>query len=222
MLDSLEILKALRSLDLLKNAPAWWWPEAFRFEALLGAILTQNTKFEAVLKSLENLKNALFLESDDEINLKKFANIEPIVLIECIRPSGFYNQKAKRLISLSGNILNDFGSFENFKNEATREWLLKQKGIGKESADAILCYVCAKEVMVVDKYSYLFLKKLGIEIEDYDTLQSFFEKGIKENLSHALALYENPISLAQLYARFHGKIVEFSKQKLELKLVFAS
>ncbi|MCQ2721780.1 3-methyladenine DNA glycosylase, partial [Helicobacter pylori] len=24
--------------------------------------------------------------------------------------------------------------------------------------------------------------------------------------------------LAQLYARFHGKIVEFSKQKLELKL----
>ncbi|MCQ2784762.1 3-methyladenine DNA glycosylase, partial [Helicobacter pylori] len=26
------------------------------------------------------------------------------------------------------------------------------------------------------------------------------------------------IPLVQLYARFHGKIVEFSKQKLELKL----
>ncbi|GAA7990025.1 3-methyladenine DNA glycosylase [Helicobacter pylori] len=218
MLDSFEILKALKSLDLLKNAPAWWWPNALKFEALLGVVLTQNTKFEAVLKSLENLKNAFILENDDEINLKKIAYIEFSKLAECVRPSGFYNQKAKRLIDLSENILKDFQSFENFKQEVTREWLLDQKGIGKESADAILCYVCAKEVMVVDKYSYLFLKKLGIEIEDYDELQNFFEKGVQENLNSALALYGNTISLAQLYARFHGKIVEFSKQKLELKL----
>ncbi len=218
MLDSFEILKALKSLDLLKNAPAWWWPNALKFEALLGVVLTQNTKFEAVLKSLENLKNAFILENDDEINLKKIAYIEFSKLAECVRPSGFYNQKAKRLIDLSKNILKDFQSFENFKQEVTREWLLDQKGIGKESADAILCYVCAKEVMVVDKYSYLFLKKLGIEIEDYDELQIFFEKGVQENLNSALALYENTIPLAQLYARFHGKIVEFSKQKLELKL----
>ncbi|GAA7349233.1 3-methyladenine DNA glycosylase [Helicobacter pylori] len=189
-----------------------------KFEALLGAVLTQNTKFEAVLKSLENLKNAFILENDDETNLKKIAYAEFSKLAECVRPSGFYNQKAKRLISLSENILKDFQNFENFKQEATREWLLDQKGIGKESADAILCYVCAKEVMVVDKYSYLFLKKLGIEIEDYDELQNFFEKGVQENLNSALVLYENTISLAQLYARFHGKIVEFSKQKLELKL----
>ncbi|KMT70720.1 3-methyladenine DNA glycosylase [Helicobacter pylori] len=218
MLDSFEILKALKSLDLLKNAPAWWWPNALKFEALLGTVLTQNTKFEAVLKSLENLKNAFILENDDETNLKKIAYAEFSKLAECVRPSGFYNQKAKRLINLSENILKDFQSFENFKQEATREWLLDQKGIGKESTDAILCYVCAKEVMVVDKYSYLFLKKLGIEIEDYDELQNFFEKGVQENLNSALALYGNTISLAQLYARFHGKIVEFSKQKLELKL----
>ncbi|UOR21664.1 3-methyladenine DNA glycosylase [Helicobacter pylori] len=218
MLDSFEILKALKSLDLLKNAPAWWWPNALKFEALLGTVLTQNTKFEAVLKSLENLKNAFILENDDETNLKKIAYAEFSKLAECVRPSGFYNQKAKRLINLSENILKDFQSFENFKQEVTREWLLDQKGIGKESADAILCYVCAKEVMVVDKYSYLFLKKLGIEIEDYDELQNFFEKGVQENLNSALVLYENTISLAQLYARFHGKIVEFSKQKLELKL----
>ncbi|GAA7760736.1 3-methyladenine DNA glycosylase [Helicobacter pylori] len=218
MLDSFEILKALKSLDLLKNAPAWWWPNALKFEALLGVVLTQNTKFEAVLKSLENLKNAFILENDDETNLKKIAYADFSKLAECVRSSGFYNQKAKRLINLSGNILKDFQSFENFKQEATREWLLDQKGIGKESADAILCYVCAKEVMVVDKYSYLFLKKLGIEIEDYDELQNFFEKGVQENLNSALVLYGNTISLAQLYARFHGKIVEFSKQKLELKL----
>ncbi|TPH89219.1 3-methyladenine DNA glycosylase [Helicobacter pylori] len=218
MLDSFEILKALKSLDLLENAPAWWWPNALKFEVLLGAVLTQNTKFEAVLKSLENLKNAFILENDDETNLKKIAYMDFSKLAECVRPSGFYNQKAKRLINLSENILKDFQSFENFKQEVTREWLLDQKGIGKESADAILCYVCAKEVMVVDKYSYLFLKKLGIEIEDYDELQNFFEKGVQENLNSALALYGNTISLAQLYARFHGKIVEFSKQKLELKL----
>ncbi|MFT2705178.1 3-methyladenine DNA glycosylase, partial [Helicobacter pylori] len=32
MLDSFEILKALKSLDLLKNSPAWWWPNALKFE----------------------------------------------------------------------------------------------------------------------------------------------------------------------------------------------
>ncbi|WP_104747658.1 3-methyladenine DNA glycosylase [Helicobacter cetorum] len=217
MLDSFDILKALKNLNLLENTPLVWWPNAYSFETLIGAILTQNTKFENVLKSLENLKNALILESDDENNLKKIACIEPINLKERIRPSGFYNQKAKRIISLSENILKDFKNFENFKKEVTREWLLNQKGIGKESADVILCYVCAREVMVVDKYTYLFLKKLGIEIEDYDELQNFFMKGVEENLKNASALYEKPISLAELYARFHGKIVEFSKRKLDLK-----
>ncbi len=117
MLDSFEILKALKGLDLLKNAPGWWWPNALKFEALLGAILTQNTKFEAVLKSLENLKNAFILGNDDEINLKKIASVEFSKLAECVRPSGFYNQKAKHMIILSGNILKDFGSFENFKKK---------------------------------------------------------------------------------------------------------
>ncbi|GAA7277789.1 hypothetical protein ID0507_11100 [Helicobacter pylori] len=51
-------------------------------------------------------------------------------------------------------------------------------------------------------------------------MQNCFEKGVQEHLNSALALYENTISLAQLYARLHGKIVEFSKQKWELKLLF--
>lgn len=71
MLDSFEILKALKSLDLLKNAPAWWWPNALKFEALLGAVLTQNTKFEAVLKSLENLKTLAFWKMTMKPILKK-------------------------------------------------------------------------------------------------------------------------------------------------------
>ncbi|WP_104713442.1 3-methyladenine DNA glycosylase [Helicobacter cetorum] len=216
MWNSLDILKALKSLNLLEKSPPCWWPNAFSFQALIGAILTQNTKFDNVLKSLENLKNANILECDDENNLKKIASIRVENLVEYIRPSGFFNQKAMRLVMLCQNIQKDFESFRNFKLEVTREWLLNQKGIGKESADAILCYVCAREVMVVDRYTYQFLKKLGIEIEDYDELQSFFEKGIEENLSHALMLYDNSISLAELYARFHGKIVEFSKRKLEL------
>ncbi len=34
----------------------YWWPSNDSFEILLGAILTQNTKWTNVEKSLENLK----------------------------------------------------------------------------------------------------------------------------------------------------------------------
>jgi endonuclease-3 related protein len=200
MIDATTLFKKLKSLGYDNNSrDDWWWPNSGSFEVVIGAILTQNTTWENVEKSLNNLKNYLTLET--------FASLDINILKELIKPSGFYNQKAKYLKLLSENILNEFGDFDYFKSEVTREWLLNQKGIGFESADAILNYACYKEAFVVDSYTNRLLKEFGFEFESYRELQEWivdsFYSGYKKVFN---------FSRAKSYARAHGMVVEYCKK----------
>ncbi|WP_120951597.1 3-methyladenine DNA glycosylase [Helicobacter sp. L8] len=211
MISSLGILRALKALNLLKNAPPLWWPHAGSFEVVVGAILTQRTRWERVRLSLENLKKSQLL------SLENLAQISPQELAPFIAPSGFYRQKARYLIALSCHILQDFKDFANFQVQVSRDWLLAQKGIGFESADSILNYACLRPVLVVDAYTYQLLASLGLELEDYHAMQEFFMQGLQENLENTLALYDHQLPLASIYARLHGKIVECMRAKIALK-----
>ena len=204
--NSYDLLFFLKEQNLIDEKDEYWWPNDNNFEILLGAILTQNTKWTNVEKSLDNLKN-LNINS-----LEKLSQIDLQTLIFAITPSGFKNQKSVRLISLSKNILEVFGTFENFCLKVDRRWLLEQKGIGPETADAILCYSCKQEYMVVDSYTNRLLKRFGYEFESYEELQNWFEYGINENYDKIAKLYNYEISLNKIYARFHGKIIEFMKR----------
>ena len=203
--NSYELLMELREKNLLKNKPKYWWPNAGSFEVVIGAVLTQNTKWENVEKALNQLRI-----ENGELRIEYIASYDISYLAQIIKPAGFYNQKAKRLIALSRNILRDFGSFEEFRENVSREWLLAQKGIGFETADSILCYACFRETMVMDAYTKRLLKKNGYEFESYDEMKEWFERGIEENWDKIAKFYENDLNLC--YARFHGKIVEFMKK----------
>jgi len=204
--NSYDLLFFLKEQNLIDEKDEYWWPNDNNFEILLGAILTQNTKWTNVEKSLDNLKN-LNINS-----LEKLSQIDLQTLIFAITPSGFKNQKSVRLISLSKNILEVFGTFENFCLKVDRRWLLEQKGIGPETADAILCYSCKQEYMVVDSYTNRLLKRFGYEFESYEELQNWCEYGINENYDKIAKLYNYEISLNKVYSRFHGKIIEFMKR----------
>ena len=204
--NSYELLIYLREKDLLKNSPKYWWPNVGTFEVVVGAILTQNTKWENVEKALEKWK-----KEKGEWRVEDLLIVDEGYLAEVIKPVGFYNQKAKRLKLLAKNILDDFGDFESFKENVDREWLLSQKGIGFESADSILCYGCFRETMVVDSYTKRLLKKAGYEFESYDEMKEWCERGVLENWDKLSKFYEDDMNLC--FARFHGKIVEFMKGK---------
>ncbi len=200
--NSTTLFKLLKKAGFDNPArDSWWWPNSGTFEVVAGAILTQNTTWLNVEKALNNLKknNLLKLEELAIINLE--------TLQELIRPSGFYKAKSKNINMLSYNILKDFGSFDIFKKEVSREWLLAQKGIGQESADAILNYACYKEYFVVDSYTNRLLRAFGYEFESYNELQEWivdsFYSGFKEVFSN--------LSRANAYARAHGMVVEYSK-----------
>jgi endonuclease-3 related protein len=206
MTNSYELLKALYSLNLpIQERDPWWWPNSGTYEVVIGAVLTQNTKWQKVEEALENLRTL------DALTIDGLAKLDEELLREAIKPAGFYNTKAKRLKLLNQSIRDKFGDFENFQVEVSRRWLLEKKGVGEETADSILNYACYREAMVVDSYTAALLKSFGFEFEDYRGLQAWIIEGLKDYDIKVRELFPN-IPKAQIYALFHGMIVEYCKE----------
>lgn len=206
-----------------------------------AAILGQNTKYTNAQIALNNLYNFFYntieKKQNDNISLyikypqpqltliaqssyqdsilQQLANHTKQTIIPLIKIAGFYQQKAVRLITLAQNIIRDFGTFSQFSLNVTKEWLLEQKGIGRESASSILNYALKREEMVVDSYTKRLLAHCGIIFDDYNSIQSF----LITNLEKAQTLYDS-MPLAQIMARLHGKIVELNKQYKLSKLPY--
>ena len=196
--NSLDIYDFLKEKNLLENSPKYWWPNAGTFEVVIGSLLTQNTSWKNVEKSLKNL--------DAYLEIDSFITLDELTLKNMIKSSGFYNQKAPRLLQLARNIKKDFYDFETFQSRVSRKWLLGQKGIGEESADAILCYACFRNEIVVDSYTKRLLKMFDIEYSKYGEYKEYLEKGIEN--------YFNENELNLIFAKFHGMIVEYNKKYL--------
>ncbi|MEA3432989.1 MAG: 3-methyladenine DNA glycosylase [Campylobacterota bacterium] len=214
MQSSYDLLYALKQIGYLRaTRDPLWWPQSSTFEVIIGAILTQQTKWEKVEESLANLKEhkLLSLEALSKADVQQIATL--------IKSSGFYNTKAQRIQILCTHILDDFGTFEAFQERVTREWLIEQKGIGMESADSILCYGCGREVFVVDSYTQRLLNALGYTFEEYTQIQEWMQEGVVENLEKIQDIYKYEIELSTIYARFHGKIVEYAKENIRGKNV---
>lgn len=209
--SSFVLLKVLKSKHLLDGKSSWWWDSHGSFEVVLGSILTQNTQWSSVVFSLDSMRKAHIITGDSQHDLESLANIQAYLLQSHIK--GLSKQKSNYIITLSQAILRDFGSFCAFKSGVDFEWLISQRGIGRESAYAILNYACEREVMVVDRYTYRLLCAMGRDIEDYEELRYFCESGVRDNLALVYEMYPKDMALAQIFARFHGKIVEFSKNK---------
>ncbi|EHD2714685.1 TPA: 3-methyladenine DNA glycosylase [Campylobacter coli] len=175
------------------------------FELLISVILTQNTKWDNVLKALNNLKNARIS------SLEQLSNLSNLELATLIKPSGFYNTKAKRLKELANKILDTYSDIENFKTNVNREWLLNIKGLGFESVDSILNYLCKREILVVDSYTQRLATHLGYEFENYEDLREFFESGIENEQENLCQILEKKYELFELYQIFHAVIIAFGK-----------
>ena len=71
--------------------PMRWWPAETPFEVAIGAILTQNAPWTGVTRSIENMKAAgLF-------GVAEILASDSCAVAEAIRPSIYYNQKARQI-----------------------------------------------------------------------------------------------------------------------------
>ena len=173
-MNGADIFKFLCGLKLEFSEFDWLENRGLsEFELLISVILTQNTSWNNVLKALDNVRVAK-IQSLEALNALETQQIATL-----IKPSGFYNQKAKRLKGFVGALLSEFGDMSEFKARVSRQWLLNVKGLGFESADSILNYLCQREILVVDSYTNRLAYALGYEFESYDELREFFQSGIE-------------------------------------------
>jgi len=166
--------------------PRHWWPGESNLEVCIGAVLTQNTAWKNVEKAIANLKASVKLE------LHHLAAVPEKKLAELIKPSGYYNLKAKRLRALlsflAGCNGGDWrGYLRKLKLETAREKLLSVYGIGPETADSILLYAAQRPSFVIDAYSLRFGGRYGIfpEKTGYEAAREYFMK----KLPHRTRLY---------------------------------
>ncbi|HEB7534553.1 TPA: endonuclease III domain-containing protein [Campylobacter coli] len=205
-MNGADIFKKLLACNLDFKEFDWLENQSLSdFELLISVILTQNTKWDNVLKALNNLKNARIL------SLEQLSNLSNLELATLIKPSGFYNTKVKRLKELANKILDTYSDIENFKKNVDREWLLNTKGLGFESVDSILNYLCKREILVVDSYTQRLATHLGYEFENYEELREFFESGIENEQENLCQILEKKCELFELYQIFHAAIIAFGK-----------
>ena len=153
-----------------------WWPGDTPFEIMLGAILTQNTAWSNVERAIANLKDAGVLHQQG------IQNLPTEQLAQLIRPSGYFNQKAKRLHNLCHFLEGSGGvdALRNIDTAALRNMLLAIHGIGPETADDILLYAFERPVFVVDAYTRRIFSRLGLLQGDagYEEIRRGFEQAL--------------------------------------------
>ncbi|HVQ00155.1 MAG TPA: endonuclease [Candidatus Thermoplasmatota archaeon] len=190
-----------------------WWPinEQYheihgsdpRFEIIIGAILTQNTAWSNVEKALERLRehHALTAESIAHLTLRTLKNL--------IQPSGFFNQKAQRLKTISSHLLQEYQAnltfFFSRDAPTIRRELLDLNGIGPETADSILLYAGDKPAFVIDAYTRRISRRLPLtaSTESYDELQGFFVETLQKRYPKD--------QLVPVYQELHALMVELAK-----------
>ena len=189
--DLFEIYLTLLSFFGEQN----WWPIDWDYhlrrktnpfdEIVIGAVLTQNTSWKNVERSLERFKEY------GELSLRFVEKIPLEELHFFVQPAGFFRPKSI--------YLKEVAKFISSLKRAIpkREDLLKVKGIGKETADVILLYAYNVPSFVIDKYTLRWLERFTGRGFNYDTAKVMFEGFLPKNVP--------------VYKEFHALLDELGK-----------
>jgi endonuclease-3 related protein len=175
-----------------------WWPGDGPFEVIVGAILTQAAAWTNVEKALANLKAAGVLSPEG------VASTPEEELASLVRPSGYYNAKARKLKAFVKLLDRQFGGdldqMLDCPAEVLRERLLRTHGIGPETADSILLYAAGRPVFVIDAYTRRVFTRLGVAPgrDTYEAWQELFMGSFPAE--------------SRLFNEYHALIVRLGKE----------
>ena len=171
-----------------------WWNDPNRITDWISMILIQQTTQENTEKALANLEGKLSVEALHAMELN--------TLQEYIRPAGFYKQKSTYIKALMEWYVAHGASLQKFEaipTEELRKELLSIKGVGEETADAMLLYIFERKVFIADQYAIRLLNRLNLS-----TAQTY--KALREECMPLVA--EIPLETCQEWHAVidvHGK-----------------
>ncbi|PKM42500.1 MAG: endonuclease [Gammaproteobacteria bacterium HGW-Gammaproteobacteria-1] len=156
--------------------PQHWWPGETPFEVMVGAVLTQNTAWSNVEKAIVNLK------THDALDPAVITHTPARTLAAWLKPSGYFNIKARRLKNFCAWYLAAGGlaALQRLDTATLRRELLRVNGVGPETADDILLYAFQRPVFVIDAYTRRLFSRLQLidGEESYEVLRHYCEKGL--------------------------------------------
>ena len=124
-------------------------------------------------------------------------------LAQFIRPSGYFNAKARKLKAfvalLNERFAGDLDGMLATPAGELRPALLATHGIGPETADSILLYAAAQPIFVIDAYTRRTFLRLGLvpEAGSYEAWQQLFMRALPAD--------------APLFNEYHALIVRHGK-----------
>ncbi|MGP8337602.1 MAG: endonuclease III domain-containing protein [Methanosarcinaceae archaeon] len=184
-------LKQIYSILLNEFGHQNWWPADTPFEVVIGAVLTQQTRWTNVGRAIENLKEYGLLEPET------LAQADVKLIEELVHCCGFYHQKASRLNIIAKHFAdNGIEVVFNVPTDKLRSEMLLLNGVGNETADSIVLYAANKPKFVIDSYTTRIMNCLGIN-DNYMKLQELFEQELPTDVD--------------MYKEYHALIVEFAK-----------
>lgn len=192
--DLMEIYRVL----LLEFGHQKWWPADTQLETIVGIVLTQNVSWKNASLAIGNLKNNGLMQ------IEKILHTNESEIACLIKSSRYYNLKAKRLKNIIQFIFDRYnGNIELMclqDQGVLRNQLLQIKGLGQESVDSILLYVCSKPIFVIDAYTKRIISRLGYLNPDqnYADYQNFFMKNLPQNVN--------------LFKDYHAQIVRLGNE----------
>lgn len=201
--DSSTQLRKMYAALLAAYGTRQWWPAETPFEVILGAYLTQATAWRNVEQSIANLRAAGIL------SIEGIRATTEEALREIVRPSGFILRKAASIKAFVQFLDERYsGSLEIMGAQSTeilRRQLLALRGVGPETADAILLYALGHPVFVVDEYFRRVATRHELVPENarYAALQSFGDLAVASTSKEETARHANEL---------HALIVEVGKQ----------
>jgi endonuclease-3 related protein len=192
--------RLLAIYQALLNAygPQHWWPGDTPWEVIVGAILTQSAAWTNVEKAIANLRAAGVLSVEGIHGTTEDA------LAALIRPSGYYNAKARKLKAFADHLFavysGDLAVMLARPVDELRAELLGIHGVGPETADSILLYAANRPVFVIDAYTRRSAARLGLcdLAIRYDALRALFMDTLPRQ--------------ASLFNEYHALFVRLGKE----------
>ncbi len=153
------------------------------FQVLISTILSQRTRDENTALASENLFSKY--PSPQKLAKAPLSQIKKL-----IKPSGFYNEKAKKVKSVSGILLKKYKG----KVPQSIEELTLLPGVGRKTANCVLVFAFSKPAIPVDTHVHRISNRLGIvktktPEQTEQALRAYFPKHLWLPLNELMVKY---------------------------------